>query len=36
MDGPDCERNTQLATAYCLRHPQWWLSLQTHKLLGIP
>jgi 7-carboxy-7-deazaguanine synthase (Cx14CxxC type) len=36
MDGPHQCRNTQLATEYCLRHPQWRLSLQTHKLLGIP
>ena len=36
MDGPDRERNTVLAVAYCLAHPQWRLSLQTHKLLGIP
>ena len=36
MDGPDRERNTQLALRYCLEHPQWRLSLQTHKLLGIP
>lgn len=36
MDGPDRERNTQLALRYCLDHPQWRLSLQTHKLLGIP
>ncbi len=36
MDGPDRERNTQLALQYCLYHPQWRLSLQTHKLLGIP
>ncbi len=36
MDGPDRERNTQLALAYCLEHPQWRLSLQTHKMLGIP
>jgi 7-carboxy-7-deazaguanine synthase len=36
MDGPDRERNTQLALHYCLDHPQWRLSLQTHKLLGIP
>jgi len=35
MDGPDLERNTQLALDYCLRHPQWWLSTQTHKLVGI-
>jgi 7-carboxy-7-deazaguanine synthase len=36
MDGPARERNTQLALKYCLEHPQWRLSLQTHKLLGIP
>jgi len=36
MDGPDRIRNTELATRYCLEHPQWRLSLQTHKLLGIP
>lgn len=36
MDGPDREQNTQLAIRYCLEHTQWRLSLQTHKLLGIP
>jgi 7-carboxy-7-deazaguanine synthase (Cx14CxxC type) len=36
MDGPDRERHTQLTVQYCLAHPQWRLSLQTHKLLGIP
>ncbi|MFP5461594.1 MAG: 7-carboxy-7-deazaguanine synthase [Gammaproteobacteria bacterium] len=36
MDGPQREANTQAAIAYCLAHPQWRLSLQTHKLLGIP
>ena len=36
MDGPVRERNTQLAVQYCLEHPRWRLSLQTHKLLGIP
>jgi 7-carboxy-7-deazaguanine synthase len=36
MDGPHSERNTQLAVQYCLDHPQWRLSLQTHKLLGLP
>jgi 7-carboxy-7-deazaguanine synthase (Cx14CxxC type) len=36
MDGPERERNTELALAYCLAHPQWRLSIQTHKLLGIP
>jgi 7-carboxy-7-deazaguanine synthase len=35
MDGPDIERNTQLAVEYCLAHPRWRLSIQTHKLLGI-
>ncbi len=35
MDGPDRARNTQLAVQHCLAHPQWKLSLQTHKLLGI-
>jgi 7-carboxy-7-deazaguanine synthase len=36
MDGPDLVRNTRLALDYCLRHPEWRLSLQTHKMLGIP
>ena len=36
MDGPAREANTQAAVAYCLAHPQWQLSLQTHKYLGIP
>jgi organic radical activating enzyme len=35
-DGPDRDRNTRLAVRYCLEHPQWRLSLQTHKYLGIP
>ena len=35
MDGPDREANTKAATEYCLAHPQWRLSLQTHKLIGI-
>ena len=35
MDGPDVTAHTQRAVAYCLTHPQWRLSLQTHKLLGI-
>jgi 7-carboxy-7-deazaguanine synthase len=35
MDGPERERNTQLALRYCLEHPQWRLSLQTQKVLGI-
>ena len=36
MDGPDREQNTRLAVAYCLAHPRWRLSLQSHKLIGIP
>jgi 7-carboxy-7-deazaguanine synthase len=36
MDGPDREDNTAAALRYCLAHPRWRLSLQTHKLLGIP
>jgi len=36
MDGPQREANTQAALRYCLDHPQWRMSLQTHKLLGIP
>ena len=36
MDNEDQAANTQAATRYCLDHPQWRLSLQTHKLLGIP
>ena len=36
MDGPERERNTSLAVQYCLAHPEWRLSLQTHKMLGIP
>ncbi|HSW45440.1 MAG TPA: 7-carboxy-7-deazaguanine synthase [Phycisphaerae bacterium] len=36
MDGPNREHNTQLAVRYCLEHPRWRLSLQTHKYLGIP
>jgi 7-carboxy-7-deazaguanine synthase (Cx14CxxC type) len=34
MDGPDRARNTELAIAFCHAHPQWQLSLQTHKLVG--
>jgi 7-carboxy-7-deazaguanine synthase len=36
MDGPEREANTAAALQYCLAHPRWRLSLQTHKLLGIP
>ncbi|MFN5721880.1 MAG: 7-carboxy-7-deazaguanine synthase [Bradyrhizobium sp.] len=35
MDGPDVIENTERAIAYCLKHPQWRLSVQTHKTLGI-
>ena len=35
MDGPALRENTERATAYCLAHPQWRLSVQTHKWLGI-
>lgn len=35
-DGPDQLAHTRQAVAYCLAHPRWRLSLQTHKLLGIP
>jgi 7-carboxy-7-deazaguanine synthase len=35
MDGPDVTANTARAIDYCLRHPQWRLSMQTHKSLGI-
>jgi 7-carboxy-7-deazaguanine synthase len=34
MDGPERARNTRLAMAFCHDHPQWQLSLQTHKLVG--
>ncbi len=36
MDGPNRAANTELALRYCMEHPQWRLSLQTHKILGIP
>jgi 7-carboxy-7-deazaguanine synthase (Cx14CxxC type) len=36
MDGPLRESNTRAALKYCLDHPRWRMSLQTHKLLGIP
>jgi len=35
MDGPDAAANTERAIAYCLAHPQWRLSVQTHKVVGI-
>lgn len=36
MDNSRRGENTAAATAYCLANPQWSLSLQTHKVLGIP
>ncbi|MFP4382145.1 MAG: 7-carboxy-7-deazaguanine synthase [Candidatus Sumerlaeia bacterium] len=36
MDGPELEQNTRLAMKYCLEHPVWKLSIQLHKILGIP
>jgi 7-carboxy-7-deazaguanine synthase len=36
MDGPQREAATRAAVAYCLDHPRWRLSMQTHKYLGIP
>ena len=35
MDGPAQAENIAAATRYCLDHPRWRLSLQTHKLIGI-
>jgi organic radical activating enzyme len=35
LDGPDVADNMRRAVAYCLAHPQWRLSVQTHKILGI-
>ncbi len=35
MDGPSREANTQAAIAYCLAHPRWRLSVQTHKVIGV-
>ncbi len=35
MDGPSTEENTRLAIEYCMTHPRWRLSVQTHKLLGV-
>ncbi len=35
MDGPAQSANLALATQYCMDHPKWRLSLQTHKLIGI-
>ena len=36
MDGPARGENTKLAVKWCLNNPQWRLSLQTHKVIGIP
>jgi 7-carboxy-7-deazaguanine synthase len=36
LDGPDAQAHTAATVAYCLNHPRWRLSLQTHKQLGIP
>ena len=36
MDNPNRVANTQAAAEYCLSHPLWRLSLQTHKLIGLP
>jgi 7-carboxy-7-deazaguanine synthase (Cx14CxxC type) len=35
MDGPNQAENIRKTIAYCLAHPRWRLSLQTHKLIGI-
>lgn len=36
MDGPAIAENTRLTIDYCLQHPHWHLSVQTHKVLNIP
>jgi organic radical activating enzyme len=36
MDGPKLNENIIKTVQYCLKHPQWHLSLQTHKLIGLP
>ena len=35
MDGPENPRNREAAIDYCLSHPRWRLSLQTHKIIGV-
>jgi organic radical activating enzyme len=35
LDSPEVEQNTRLAVEFCLKHPRWKLSVQTHKVLGI-
>lgn len=34
-DGPELEHNTQMTIDYCMQHPRWKLSLQSHKIIGI-
>ena len=36
MDGPKQAENAQAAFEYCLKHPKWMLSLQTHKWINVP
>jgi organic radical activating enzyme len=36
MDGPELAANTSAAVAYVKAHPEWRLSVQTHKRIGIP
>jgi 7-carboxy-7-deazaguanine synthase len=36
MDGPERAANIAKAADFCLNHPRWRLSLQTHKLIGLP
>jgi len=36
MDGPELRANIEAAARYCLTHPRWRLSLQTHKMIGLP
>ena len=36
MDGPERAANTAAAVAWCLDHPRWRLSVQMHKLIGMP
>jgi len=35
MDGPSTAENTRLAIEYCMTHPRWRLSVQTHKIVGV-
>jgi 7-carboxy-7-deazaguanine synthase len=36
MDGPDIQENMRQTVEYCLAHPRWRISLQSHKIMGIP